>query len=108
MGKASPAARLISSCAALSYSSAVFVSGLGPVAALRASAAVVRRHFGPSLALLLIARIISLGMAIVWSRMGESPVGLTAAIFANAYLATALTVAAMLYFSDRSYMLRWT
>jgi hypothetical protein len=88
--------------------SAIFVGGLGPVAALRASATVVRSYFGPSLALFLIARIISLGLALVWSRMGESTIGLAAAIFANAYIATALTVAAMLFYRDRSYMLRWT
>lgn len=88
--------------------SAIFVTGAGPLEALVRSAQVARLYFWPSAGLFLLTRVVSLGMTQLWSRLGESPVALPAAIFINAYIATGLTVAAMLYFRDRAHMLRWT
>lgn len=88
--------------------SAIFVTGVGPLEALVRSAQVARLYFWPSAGLFLLTRGVGLGMIQLWSRIGESAVALPAAIFINAYIATGLTVAAMLYFRDRSYMLRWT
>jgi hypothetical protein len=87
--------------------SAVFVSGLGAVASLRASAQIVRAFLWPSVGLFLILRVIGFGTGIIWGRVGDASVMTLAAIGGNAYIATGLTVAAMVYYRDRMDVMRW-
>ncbi|MDA1097309.1 MAG: hypothetical protein O3B84_08685 [Chloroflexi bacterium] len=85
---------------------AVFVSGTGALASLRASAEVVRAFFLPSLGLFAMLRTIDLGLGLLWGRMGESPLALLTAIAANAYVATGLLLGAMVYYRNRIHMIR--
>lgn len=87
--------------------SAVFVSGFGALASLRASAQIVRTFIWPSVGLFFVLRVIGFGMGIIWGRVGDASVVTIAAIGGNAYIATGLTVAAMIYYRDRVDQMRW-
>ena len=85
---------------------AVFVSGTGALASLRASAEIVRAFFLPSLGLFAMLRTIDLGLGLLWGRMGESPLAIVTAIAANAHVATGLLLGAMVYYQNRVHMIR--
>ena len=87
--------------------SAVFVSGLGALASLRASAQIVRRFLWPSVGLFFLLRLIGIGMGVIWGRVGETSLVTIAVIGGNAYIATGLMVAAMVYYRDRVDLMRW-
>ena len=87
--------------------SAVFVSGHGAFASLGASARIVRLFLWPSVGLYFLLRLIGLGMGIIWGLVGDASVLAIAAIGGNAYVATGLTLAAMVYYRDRTESMRW-
>ena len=87
--------------------SAVFVSGYGALASLRASARIVRVFLWPSVGLFFLLRLIGFGMGIIWGLVGDVSVMAIAAIGGNAYIATGLTLAAMVYYRDRIESMRW-
>ena len=87
--------------------SAVFVSGYGALASLQASARIVRTYLWPSVGLFFLVRLIGFGMGIIWGRVGDASLVTIAAIGGNAYIATGLTLAAMVYYRDRIDSMRW-
>jgi hypothetical protein len=87
--------------------SAVFVSGYGAVASLRASAQIVRAFLWPSVGLFFLLRLIGFGMGMIWGLVGDASLVTVAAIGGNAYIATGLTLAAMVYYRDRMDSMRW-
>jgi hypothetical protein len=87
--------------------SAVFVSGYGALASLRASAQIVRTFLWPSVGLFFLLRLIGFGMGIIWGLVGDASLVTVAAIGGNAYIATGLTLAAMVYYRDRMESMRW-
>lgn len=80
---------------------AMVVSDVGPIQAVRNSVAVVRFNIGSALSLVVLVWVIMLGMPIVWDTMAQSPVGTVAAVLGNAYIATGLAAASMIYYRDR-------
>ncbi|MSQ40701.1 MAG: hypothetical protein EXR55_03375 [Dehalococcoidia bacterium] len=81
---------------------AIFLEGLGGLAALRRSIALARRHFWSVLGLFLLLNLISLGVGLLLVRVATLPWGLLLAIMGNAYLATGLSAAVMVYYRHRT------
>jgi hypothetical protein len=84
---------------------AIFVSGVGPLDAIRRSAAVVRRHPWPSLGLVLLTWLILTGMDQVWQLVATSlqaPFGVALSVLGNAYIASGLLAASMIFYQERS------
>jgi hypothetical protein len=85
--------------------SAIFVSGAGPLRAIQRSVGVVRRHLWPSVALILLTWLILAGMGRVWDLLASyapSPFGVLLGILGNAYVASGLIAAGMVFYIQRS------
>jgi hypothetical protein len=80
---------------------AIVVSEAGPVRAAVNSARVVANNFWASVGFIVLVYVISLGMQVIWTAMSKSPIGTVAAIVGNAYVATGLTTASLLYYQSR-------
>jgi hypothetical protein len=84
---------------------AIFVSSAGPLQAIQRSVATVRRHLWPSLALILLTWLILAGMGRVWELLASSvpsPYGVLLGILGNAYVASGLIAAGMVFYIQRS------
>jgi hypothetical protein len=84
---------------------AIFVSNAGPLTAIRRSVALVRRHLRPSLALIVLTWLILAGMAHVWDVLAgglQSPYGVALSILGNAYIASGLIAAGMIFYTQRT------
>jgi hypothetical protein len=77
----------------------------GPVQALRASSAVVRRNLSVALLFVVVQFFISIGLADVLDRVATNAPGLAIAVVANAFVGCALWIASLLFFSERSQLL---
>jgi hypothetical protein len=77
----------------------------GPVQALRASSAVVRRNLSVTLLFVIVSVFISIGLADVWDRVATNAPGLAIAVIANAFVGCVLWIASLLFFSERSKLL---
>ena len=89
---------------------AVVISGVGPIKAAKNSANIVRRYPGPAIGLILLVTVISAGMQQVWGAVsvtwsgGDATVELLgglAGILGNAYVASGLSAAAMVFYKSR-------
>jgi hypothetical protein len=84
---------------------AIFVSSAGPLLAIQRSVGLVRRHLWPSLALILLTWLILAGMDRVWDLLAsnlQSPFGVVLGILGNAYVASGLIAAGMIFYFQRS------
>lgn len=81
---------------------AIFLGELGVLEAIRESITLVKSQFGSVLGFFVLLNILSLGIGLILTRISVLPAGLIVAVAVNAYLATGLTVAIMLYYWDRS------
>jgi hypothetical protein len=84
---------------------AIFVSSAGPVQAIQRSVGTVRRHLRPSLALILLTWLILAGMGQAWELVASSvpaPYGVLLGILGNAYVASGLIAAGMVFYIQRS------
>jgi len=80
---------------------AIFVSKAGPLAAIQRSVVLVRQHLRPSVALILLTWLILAGMARVWDVLAsslQSPYGVVLGILGNAYIASGLIAAGMIFY----------
>jgi hypothetical protein len=77
----------------------------GPVQALRASSAVVRKNFLVTLGFAIVSVIISIGLADIFDRIATGAPGLAIAIVGNAFVGCVLWIASLLFFSERSKLL---
>jgi hypothetical protein len=85
--------------------SAIFVSSAGPLLAIQRSVGLVRRHLWPSIALILLTWLILAGMGRVWDLLASyipSPFGVFLGILGNAYVASGLIAAGMIFYIERS------
>jgi hypothetical protein len=83
---------------------AIFVSRVGPVAAVRRSVAVVRAHFWGVVRIAVLTTIILLGMGQVWlalARQAPWGWGPVLGILGNAYIASGLVAASMIFYRER-------
>ncbi len=81
---------------------AIVISEAGPIRAAVTSARVVANSFWQTVGFIGIVYLISLGMQQVWMAMSVSPIGTAIAIAANAYIASGLAAASMLYYQTRA------
>lgn len=77
----------------------------GPVQALRASSAVVRKNLLVTLGFAIVSVIISIGIADLFDRIADSAPGLAIAVVGNAFIGCVLWIASLLFFSERSKLL---
>jgi hypothetical protein len=80
---------------------AIVVSEVGPWQAAVKSAQVVANNFWPTVGFIVLVYVISLGMQVIWTAMGKTLFGTGVAIVANAYVASGLTAASMLFYQTR-------
>jgi hypothetical protein len=80
---------------------AMLLHQVGPVRAFTASMAVGRTYFAHTSRFALAALLLSLGVLHIWPTLVDSAPGLAVAIVINAFLGTGLTIAGMLFYSDR-------
>ncbi len=84
---------------------AIFVSRVGPLRAMQRSVAVVRGNFWAVVRIAVLITIILLGMGQVWVGLASyAPAGLGTAlgILGNAYIASGLVAASMLFYYERA------
>jgi hypothetical protein len=84
---------------------AIFVSHAGPLAAIQRSVGLVRRNLWPSVALMLLTWLILAGMTQVWVLLAtalQAPYGVALGIVGNAYIASGLIAAGMIFYVERT------
>lgn len=84
---------------------AIFVSHVGPLAAIQRSVVLVRRNLWPSVALILLTWLILAGMSRVWALLASTlqpPFGVALGILGNAYIASGLIAASMIFYTQRA------
>jgi hypothetical protein len=81
--------------------SAMAVSGVGVLEAIRRSVLIFRFHFWASLGLLGLSLFLSWGLAQVWHALAVTPLGVLLGIAANAFIGTSLLAASMVFYQDR-------
>jgi MFS family permease len=83
---------------------AIFVSDVGPLAAVQRSVGLVRRHLWPTLGLIFLTWLILAGMGRAFELLATAlrpPFGVALAILGNAYIASGLIAAGMIFYSER-------
>ena len=80
---------------------AMVISDVGPIQAIRNSVAVVRFNLGSTLGLVVLIWVITLGMPLAWDALAQNTPGTVVGIIGNAYIATGLAAASMIYYRDR-------
>lgn len=81
---------------------ALLLSQAGALRALYLSFNLVRRNLAGTLGLLILSLIITSGLALIWHRLAETPLGLTIAIIASAYVGSGLSAARLAFYRERS------
>jgi hypothetical protein len=83
---------------------AIFLSGVGPLRAVKQSVAVVRLSFWPTLGLIGLTTLVLFGLGQVWELASErltEPWGLAVGVLGNAYIASGLIAASMRFYRER-------
>jgi hypothetical protein len=81
---------------------AIFISRVGPIQAIRRSVAVVHASVWSALTLAVLMTVILIGMGQVWIALaGQASWGLALGIVGNAYIASGLVAASMLFYRER-------
>ena len=81
---------------------AIFVSQVGPIQAIRRSAAVVHAGVWSALTLAILVTVIMIGTGQVWVMLAsQASWGLALGIVGNAYIASGLAAATMLFYRER-------
>lgn len=81
--------------------SALAVSNVGILEAIRRSVLIFRFHFWASLGLFALTLFLDRGLGLVWHGLGVSSLGLLVGIAANAFVGTSLLAASMVFYQDR-------
>jgi len=84
---------------------AIFISHVGPLAAIQRSVGVVRRNLRPSTSFVLLTWLILAGMGRVWDVVASNvqyPYGIGLSILGNAYIASGLIAASMVFYTERA------
>jgi hypothetical protein len=81
---------------------AIFISRVGPIQAIRSSVAVVHAGVWSALTLALLVTVITIGMSQIWVLLAsQASWGLALGIVGNAYIASGLVAASMLFYRER-------
>jgi hypothetical protein len=85
---------------------AIFISRVGPIQAIRRSAAVVHLGVWTALTLAILVTVIMIGIGQVWVLLAsQASWGLALGIVGNAYIASGLVAASMLFYRERMELL---
>ena len=82
-------------------SDAIFVGDASVLGAIGQSFTLVRRNFWSSLGLFIIMNVILQGTPLAWGLITTNPAGVAIAILGNAYIATGLAAASMVFYRER-------
>ncbi|MHB1134945.1 MAG: hypothetical protein ACYC4L_21450 [Chloroflexota bacterium] len=80
---------------------AIMVSEVSARHAILSSVLLVRTNFRSALGLIFLTLLILSGTNVIWSNMGDSPWGIMAGVVGNAYIASGLTAASMVFYLAR-------
>ena len=80
---------------------AIFVGGANAWQAIVSSITIFRLNFWSALGLVFLTYLIQSGFGIVWEQIGDSAWGLAIDLIANAFIASGLVAALMLFYRDR-------
>jgi hypothetical protein len=80
---------------------AIAVAEVGPFRAVYLSFNVVRRFFSQTMGLIVASLLIGSGLPALWEQLMESPPGLLIAVIANAFFAVGVSIATLIFFTDR-------
>lgn len=80
---------------------AILLHRIGPVHAISMSLSVGRAYFGQVARFALTTLLLSIAALHLWSTMVDSAPGIAIALIVNAFLGTGLSLASMLFYSDR-------
>lgn len=80
---------------------AIVVSEVGPIRAAVRSARVVANNFWATVGFIVLIYVISMGMQVIWKALSDNPAGMVIAIVGNAYVASGLAAASLLYYKSR-------
>jgi hypothetical protein len=86
---------------------AIAVVEVGPLRAVYLSFNVVRRFFLQTLGLIVASLLIGTGLPALWEQLMDSPPGLLIAVIANAFFAVGISIATLIFFTDRLLALRY-
>jgi hypothetical protein len=86
---------------------AIAVVDVGPLRAVYLSFNVVRRFFSQSMGLIVASLLIGSGLPELWGKLMDSPPGLLIAVIANAFFAVGISIATLIFFTDRLRALRY-
>ncbi len=81
--------------------SALFVSSLRPLEAVRWSYQIVRGNFWPALGFVVLVTVISVGIPLALSYIMSTALGTAVSIVGNAYIGTGLVAASMVFYRER-------
>jgi hypothetical protein len=81
---------------------ALVVDRIGPFASMRASYLVVKRYFWQSMGFIAFSLVVSTGFPFALRGLAENPAGLALAITVNAFVASGMLAAGMLFYRDRA------
>jgi len=85
---------------------AIFISRVGPLRAIRQSAAVVQAGVWSALTLAILITVILIGLGQIWTLLAsQASWGLALGIVGNAYIASALVAASMAFYRERMELL---
>jgi hypothetical protein len=85
---------------------AIVVSEVGPIRAIYNGYAVVRANFWPTVGLVGAWLLIVIGLGQVWLEMAGTAPGLLIGVIANAFFASGLAMASMLFYAHRMHTLK--
>jgi hypothetical protein len=80
---------------------AIVISNAGPLRAAVNSGRVVANNFWSTVFFIGLVLLISRGTSLIWDALDQAPFGMVVAIAANAYVATGLTSASLLFYQTR-------
>lgn len=80
---------------------AIAVGEVGPLKAIRHGYAIVRAHFWSTIGLVGAWLLIVVGLSQIWLRIGDTAPGLLIGVVANAFFASGLAIASMLFYAHR-------
>ncbi|MBI3538564.1 MAG: hypothetical protein HY070_13535, partial [Chloroflexi bacterium] len=81
---------------------AIFVSGANALQAIANSIVIFRVNFRQAMGLVLLIYLIQTGFSVVWDQIGVSEWGIALDMIANAFLASGLVAAVMLFYHERA------
>jgi hypothetical protein len=80
---------------------AMFTGDVGPLRGIRYSFKVVQLNFGPAMRLIAVTYVLSLGLPMAWRLLVEYPIAGPLGILTNAYVATGVAAAGLIFYRDR-------